>query len=105
MPQSCKAMEQKNVSVGRWRVIFKLKIIFNLRYHTTNVARCWTYLTNILVGGPELDRSIPEHEYYEEYGSDFVLPIRAGNRANKNTKEDLQKLVDSAFDLINLIKE
>jgi hypothetical protein len=55
------------------------------RYHTTNVARCWTYLTNLLLDGPDLNRSIPEHEFYEEYGSDFVLPIRPGKNQVKRS--------------------
>ncbi len=55
-------------------------------------------MTNLLIGGKELSRSIPEHEFYEEYGPDFVLPIRPGNKKNCNDEDYLEKVLKIATD-------
>lgn len=61
-------------------------------YNNANSARCWTYLTSVLIG-VELSPDIPEHEYFSLYGPSFELGITPGNRKDLNDKEYLEKML------------
>merc|ERR1712225_106648 len=60
-------------------------------YTMRNVARTWAYETGILVG-EELDSTLPYNEYYEYYGPDYELDVRASNMDNANSKDYLEKI-------------
>uniref|UniRef100_A0A7S1X7Z1 Histone deacetylase domain-containing protein n=2 Tax=Tetraselmis chuii TaxID=63592 RepID=A0A7S1X7Z1_9CHLO len=57
-------------------------------YTIRNVARCWTYETGALLG-VELDDDLPQNEYYDYFGPDYVLHLKPGSVENKNSKEEL----------------
>ncbi|KAH8592154.1 hypothetical protein B0O99DRAFT_549448 [Bisporella sp. PMI_857] len=60
-------------------------------YTMRNVARTWAYETGVLVG-EELSPTLPYNEYYEYYGPDFDLDVRASNMENANSREYLEKI-------------
>ncbi len=63
-------------------------------YNKPNVARCWTYLTAVILGKKdELDSDIPEHEYFEAYGPGFELEILPGLKVDKNGGEYVEKVL------------
>ncbi|MCJ1251016.1 histone deacetylase [Trapelia coarctata] len=60
-------------------------------YTMRNVARTWAYETGLLLGqtlGPDL----PYNDYYEYYGPDYELDVRASNMDNANSPEYLEKI-------------
>ncbi|KAG0367955.1 hypothetical protein BC939DRAFT_408974 [Gamsiella multidivaricata] len=64
-------------------------------YKTTSAARCYAYLTSLVLG-KEIPEEIPEHEYFEDFKPDFMLHIDAGMQADENTDayvDDIRKLV------------
>ncbi|CAG0900303.1 unnamed protein product [Darwinula stevensoni] len=61
-------------------------------YNVPNTARCWTYLTSVILG-LSLHSDIPEHEYFSEYGPGFQLEITPGLRNDLNTPEYLEKVL------------
>jgi histone deacetylase 1/2 len=66
-------------------------------YTMRNVARTWAYETGCIVGqtlGPEL----PYNEYYEYYGPDYELDVRASNMENANSKDYLDKIKNAVID-------
>ncbi|KAH8682229.1 hypothetical protein BX600DRAFT_374831 [Xylariales sp. PMI_506] len=60
-------------------------------YTMRNVARTWAYETGLLVDA-EMDRTLPFNEYYEYYGPDYELAVRASNMENANSPEYLEKI-------------
>ncbi|RDW76032.1 histone deacetylase RpdA protein [Coleophoma crateriformis] len=60
-------------------------------YTMRNVARTWAYETGVLVG-QEMDHALPFNEYYEYYGPDYELDVRASNMDNANSKDYLEKI-------------
>ncbi|PMD20859.1 histone deacetylase-like protein RpdA/Rpd3 [Hyaloscypha hepaticicola] len=60
-------------------------------YTMRNVARTWAYETGRLVG-MELDRTLPYNEYYEYYGPDYDLDVKASNMENANSRDYLEKI-------------
>ncbi|KAK4451352.1 hypothetical protein QBC34DRAFT_295502 [Podospora aff. communis PSN243] len=60
-------------------------------YTMRNVARTWAYETGRLVG-VEMDSVLPYNEYYEYYGPDYELDVRASNMENANSYEYLEKI-------------
>ncbi|KAG0242187.1 Histone deacetylase 8, partial [Mortierella sp. GBA43] len=66
-------------------------------YKTASAARCYAYLTSLVLRGPIPD-DIPEHEFFEEYEPDFSLHVDPGRQLDENTDayvEELRKLVDA----------
>ncbi|KAJ6235992.1 histone deacetylase 2 [Anaeramoeba flamelloides] len=45
-------------------------------YKISNVSRCWTYETSLLIDDLELPNEIPEHKFYEYYRTDYKLHIQ-----------------------------
>ncbi|KAI5804419.1 hypothetical protein EDC01DRAFT_611214 [Geopyxis carbonaria] len=65
-------------------------------YTMRNVSRAWCYETGILVGqtvGPEL----PYSDFYEYFGPDYELKVRASNMENLNTAEYLEKIKNTVL--------
>ncbi|KAL2161742.1 hypothetical protein VTH06DRAFT_8304 [Thermothelomyces fergusii] len=60
-------------------------------YTMRNVARTWAYETGRLVG-VEMDPVLPYNEYYNYYGPDYELDVRASNMENANSPEYLEKI-------------
>lgn len=60
-------------------------------YTMRNVARTWAYETGALVG-EEMNPVLPFNEYYEYYGPDYELDVRASNMENANSKDYLEKI-------------
>ncbi|XXH06027.1 hypothetical protein Hte_012472 [Hypoxylon texense] len=63
-------------------------------YTMRNVARTWAYETGHLVN-VKMDRTLPFNEYYEYYGPDYALDVRASNMENANSPEYLEKIKNS----------
>ena len=63
-------------------------------YHHANTARCWTELTARILGR-KLDNDIPEHDHYSEYGPSFVLDIDASSTQNKNSRIQIDEMLDA----------
>lgn len=71
-------------------------------YNLPNVARCWAYLTSIILQ-QEIKSSIPEHKNFLEYGPDFELDILPGYRRDCNKKESLENTIQLVSDNLDLI--
>jgi len=56
-----------------------------------NVSRAWAYETG-LAAGVELQSEIPVNEYYEYFGPDYKLDVRASNMENLNTPAYLNRV-------------
>lgn len=63
-------------------------------YHIANTARCWAYLSSVVVGAT-LNTDIPEHELFTIYGPTFELPVSISNRKDTNTIEYINKLKET----------
>ena len=66
-------------------------------YKTSSSARCYAYLTSVVIG-KQISDEIPEHEYFEDYAPDFMLQADAGRQADENTDayvEQIRKLIDA----------
>ncbi|XP_058052754.1 histone deacetylase 8 isoform X2 [Ahaetulla prasina] len=61
-------------------------------YHLANTARCWTYLTGVILG-KTLPSEIPDHEFFTEYGPDYVLEITPSCRPDRNEPQRIQELL------------
>ncbi|CAN0224233.1 unnamed protein product [Lampetra fluviatilis] len=61
-------------------------------YHQPNTARCWAYLTALILG-QTLSPEIPEHQYFTEYGPDYMLDITPSCRTDKNDQQYLDNLI------------
>lgn len=68
-------------------------------YTVKSVSRTWAYETG-LAAGQELQGSIPNNEYYEYYGPDYELDVKASNMTDHNTPEYLDKLRETVFDFL-----
>jgi len=44
--------------------------------------------------------AIPNNEYYEYYGPDYELDVRASNMTDHNTPEYLDKLREAVFEVL-----
>ncbi|KAI3334117.1 hypothetical protein F4824DRAFT_469820 [Ustulina deusta] len=60
-------------------------------YTMRNVARTWAFETGLLVDA-HMERTLPFNEYYEYYGPDYELDVRASNMENANSPEYLEKI-------------
>jgi len=60
-------------------------------YTMRNVARTWAFETGVLVD-EDLPTVLPFNEYYEYYGPDYELDVRASNMENANSKDYLEKI-------------
>eukprot|EP00074_Homo_sapiens_P104641 XP_016885132.1 histone deacetylase 8 isoform X5 [Homo sapiens] len=66
-------------------------------YNLANTARCWTYLTGVILG-KTLSSEIPDHEFFTAYGPDYVLEITPSCRPDRNEPHRIQQI-------LNYIKE
>ena len=68
-------------------------------YTVKSVSRTWAYETG-LAAGVELGGAIPNNEYYEYYGPDYELDVKPSNMTDHNTREYLDKLKETVFELL-----
>ncbi|KAF7965320.1 hypothetical protein HWV62_44484 [Athelia sp. TMB] len=60
-------------------------------YTMRNVSRAWAYETG-LAAGVELGPEIPVNEYYEYFGPDYELDVKASNTEDMNTPGYLERV-------------
>ncbi|KAK0465300.1 histone deacetylase complex, catalytic component RPD3 [Desarmillaria tabescens] len=60
-------------------------------YTMRNVSRAWAYETG-LAAGVELGPDIPVNEYYEYFGPDYQLDVKASNADDLNTRAYLERV-------------
>lgn len=60
-------------------------------YTMRNVSRCWAFETG-LAAGVELGSEIPMNEYYEYFGPDYELDVKASNMEDMNTPGYLDRV-------------
>uniref|UniRef100_A0A6P8I495 Histone deacetylase n=1 Tax=Actinia tenebrosa TaxID=6105 RepID=A0A6P8I495_ACTTE len=65
-------------------------------YDMTNTARCWTYLTSVVLGRL-LPNDIPEHEHFLAYGPSYQLAVTTGPQPDLNSNEDLKNAIKKAL--------
>jgi hypothetical protein len=74
-------------------------------YNLANAARFWTYLTGLVVTGEDLPSDIPDCDpFFSRYGPSFELTLSPGRRANLNTKEYVNDLLEEAFGKLYVIE-
>lgn len=74
-------------------------------YNLPVTARCWTYLTSIIVGC-QISSSIPDSNVdFLCYSPDFELDVIPGNRSDLNTAEDMKELAETICKNLNNIAE
>ncbi|KAF7729147.1 histone deacetylase [Apophysomyces ossiformis] len=66
-------------------------------YTMRNVARAWAYETGVVVG-QEIGPEMPYNDYYEYFGPDYQLDVRAGNMENMNTLDYLEKIKTQVYE-------
>ncbi|CAB4391471.1 unnamed protein product [Rhizophagus irregularis] len=73
-------------------------------YRISNVARCWTYETGILLD-TELQPELPQkNHYYNFFGPDFSLhPPLVRKMDNLNTRSELQKISQQVHELLRFL--
>ncbi|XP_023226182.1 histone deacetylase 8-like isoform X1 [Centruroides sculpturatus] len=71
-------------------------------YNFWNAARCWCYLTGVLLG-IELNPDIPDHKFFLNYGPDYELNITPGNRPDKNSNEYIEQLVKTVLGNLDFV--
>uniref|UniRef100_A0A1I8FHC5 Hist_deacetyl domain-containing protein n=1 Tax=Macrostomum lignano TaxID=282301 RepID=A0A1I8FHC5_9PLAT len=74
---------------GRWR-----RLSFPL----------WTAITALAVG-VDLDKDIPEHSFFSQYGPDFCLDVTPSLKRNLNDSTELRLLVESAVENLKRLAE
>ncbi|XP_052590101.1 histone deacetylase 8 isoform X1 [Peromyscus californicus insignis] len=62
-------------------------------YNLANTARCWTYLTGVILG-KTLSSEIPDHEFFTAYGPDYVLEITPSCRPDRNEPQRIQQILN-----------
>ncbi|XP_034234102.1 histone deacetylase 8-like isoform X2 [Thrips palmi] len=72
-------------------------------YNITNAARCWTYLTSLILGC-NIATDIPDNHFFERYGPGFDLDIAEGNRPDCNSEDDIDNCISIITDNANNIK-
>ncbi|ODQ54262.1 histone deacetylase 8 [Saitoella complicata NRRL Y-17804] len=79
-------------------------------YNHADAARCWTYLTSVIVGSGvelELSREIPEELEavdYDAFGPDYELSVERGQQGDENTEESLGEVVGSLREYIEKMR-
>jgi histone deacetylase 1/2 len=68
-------------------------------YTVKSVSRTWAYETG-LAAGMELRGTIPNNEYYEYYGPDYELDVKASNMTDHNTPEYLNKVREAVYEVL-----
>ncbi|XP_023653366.2 histone deacetylase 8 isoform X1 [Paramormyrops kingsleyae] len=63
-------------------------------YNLANTARCWTYLTGVILGR-SLASEIPDHEFFTEYGPDYSLEISPSCRPDRNETQQLDRVIST----------
>ena len=61
-------------------------------YNHIATAKCWTHVLAKLIGH-KLENDVPEHDFFSEYGPDFVMKCEKGNMINSNTPEYVNSLL------------
>ncbi|XP_073919731.1 histone deacetylase 8 isoform X1 [Castor canadensis] len=70
-------------------------------YNLANTARCWTYLTGVILG-KTLSSEIPDHEFFTAYGPDYVLEITPSCRPDRNEPHRIQQILNYIKDRVSL---
>ncbi|CCM01648.1 uncharacterized protein FIBRA_03709 [Fibroporia radiculosa] len=71
-------------------------------YTMRNVSRCWAYETG-LAAGVELGSEIPMNEYYEYFGPDYELDVKASNMEDLNTPGYLERVKNIILEHVHQI--
>ena len=66
-------------------------------YTIKNVARCWAYETGLSVNYSNLDNNLPNNDYYEFYGPEYLLHFKPNEFASQNSKEYLDFVKTRCF--------
>ncbi|KAG0345125.1 histone deacetylase [Podila humilis] len=72
-------------------------------YTMRNVARAWCYETGVAVG-QEVGPDMPFNDYYEYFGPDYQLDVKASNMDNANTAEYLSKIKQQVLENLHRSK-
>uniref|UniRef100_A0A1I8F4M8 Histone deacetylase 8 n=1 Tax=Macrostomum lignano TaxID=282301 RepID=A0A1I8F4M8_9PLAT len=64
----------------------------------------WTAITALAVG-VDLDKDIPEHSFFSQYGPDFCLDVTPSLKRNLNDSTELRLLVESAVENLKRLAE
>ncbi|XP_054753369.2 histone deacetylase 8-like [Lytechinus pictus] len=60
-------------------------------YNMANTARCWSYLTGLVLG-KKLPSEIPDHEFFLEYGPGYQLEVCPAHYTNCNSVEYMETI-------------
>lgn len=72
-------------------------------YNATNAARCWTYLTSLILNS-EISSEIPDNRFFLKYGPGFELDISPGNRPDCNSTKDIENYIQTIKEYARNIK-
>uniref|UniRef100_F6Q004 Histone deacetylase 8 n=1 Tax=Callithrix jacchus TaxID=9483 RepID=F6Q004_CALJA len=81
------------VGIGKCEYKGRLPGEFTGGYNLANTARCWTYLTGVILG-KTLSSEIPDHEFFTAYGPDYVLEITPSCRPDRNEPHRIQQILN-----------
>ncbi|XP_075218158.1 histone deacetylase 8-like isoform X2 [Lycorma delicatula] len=74
-------------------------------YNIANTARCWTYLTSIILD-EEISSDIPDDfNYFRLFGPDYELRVTPSNRKDMNTSEYIDNIVTTIMCNVKNITE
>lgn len=72
-------------------------------YKVSNVSRCWTYETSLVLN-KEISNKIPYNIYWHRYRGHFRLNYKIPNKSNKNSKKNLKLLRDNIIKNVKKIR-
>lgn len=72
-------------------------------YTIKNVSRVWTYETAAILG-VEISNDLPFTEFFEHFAPDYTIEIPASNATNTNSKESLEKIVETVTENLRNVR-
>jgi len=74
-------------------------------YHLQNTARCWAYLTSVILN-EEIDNEIPDCDpFFEYYGPSFELEVTPGCVRNNNSSQQVDAILKVAKSNLDKIRK
>lgn len=72
-------------------------------YTIKNVSRVWAYETAAILG-VEISNDLPFTEFFEHYAPDYTIEVPASNMTNTNSKEQLEKIIETVTENLRSIR-
>ncbi|BET00655.1 Hypothetical protein NTJ_13473 [Nesidiocoris tenuis] len=72
-------------------------------YNIANTARCWAYLTALVIDC-EISTDIPEHDFFSMYGPSYELTITPSHRKDSNSQDYVEKILNQIEENLSALR-